>query len=121
MLNFHDDRFSLLQAIKDPIRLEVYTDSKSEAGGVLYLDDGETNDYQRKKSTFVHYFYSDYKLSVMKIGDPNAFYAQASGKIVNEIVIYGVTQAPIKVLNKYVMNMPMQSEADVYFIYIEST
>ena len=45
----HEDCMSLLPCIKNPIRLEVYLDENDQAGGTLYIDDGET--YEFKNST----------------------------------------------------------------------
>ena len=43
ILNYELGRMSILQAIDDPIRLEIYPASDSTASGYLYLDDGLTN------------------------------------------------------------------------------
>jgi len=45
ILNYELGRMSILQAIDDPIRLEVYPDASNTASGNLYLDDGMTNQY----------------------------------------------------------------------------
>ena len=45
ILNYELGRMSILQAIDDPIRLEVYPDAANIASGYLYLDDGMSNQY----------------------------------------------------------------------------
>lgn len=45
ILNYDSVRMSILQAIDDPIRIEVYPDANNDATGLLYLDDGMTNAY----------------------------------------------------------------------------
>jgi len=45
ILNYELGRTSILQAIDDPIRIEVYPDAANTALGNLYLDDGMSNQY----------------------------------------------------------------------------
>lgn len=43
ILNYEIGRLSILHAINDPLRIEVYPDSTSTASGQLYLDDYESH------------------------------------------------------------------------------
>jgi len=45
ILNFQSDRLSILQAIDDNLRIEVYPDSSVTAMGDLYLDDYTSHQY----------------------------------------------------------------------------
>ena len=40
---------ALLPCMGNPIRLEIYLDANNEAEGTLYIDDGETYEYQKNK------------------------------------------------------------------------
>lgn len=54
VLNFADSRTSLLKALEDPIRLEIYPDTMGKvpfAEGFLYLDDGENHNNRRHERT----------------------------------------------------------------------
>lgn len=42
----HEGALSLMQAFENPIELRIYLDSKFEAQGEIYLDDGESFDYR---------------------------------------------------------------------------
>ena len=46
ILNVKEDRMSLLEAVEDPLRLEIFLDPETQsASGYLYLDDGLTLKY----------------------------------------------------------------------------
>lgn len=63
----HKRELSLMKAIKNNIKLEVYPDSHQYAIGVLYLDDGESLKHEQGERTLVHYIYAGNVLSTMKI------------------------------------------------------
>jgi len=77
VLNFADSAESLLQAIEDPIRLEIYANTMgkhAEASGHLYLDDGENHNNRHHERTQVRYDYDGTKITVTKsIGDENMY------------------------------------------------
>ena len=124
VLNFADGRESLLQAINDPVRLEVYADTLGAhpyATGHLYLDDGENHNNRHHERTQVRYDYDGTHIKVTKsIGDEN-LYARAATKIIDEVMVFGVEQAPKRVLNKFAMQAQGQGEVDVRHVYVEST
>ena len=124
VLNFADSRESLLQAIEDPIRLEVYADTMGAhpvASGHLYLDDGENHNNRHHERTQVRYDYDGKVISVTKsIGDEN-IYVKAATKIIDEVMIFGVEKAPKRVLNRFAMNANGQGQVDVHHVYVEST
>ena len=124
VLNFADSRESLLQAIEDPIRLEIYSNTMGEAPhaeGHLYLDDGENHNNRHHERTQVKYEYNGKTVSVTKsIGDEN-MYAAAATKIIDEVLIFGVENAPKRVLNRFAMQADGQGEVDVHHVYVAST
>jgi alpha-glucosidase (family GH31 glycosyl hydrolase) len=89
ILNFEIDRMSILQAIEDPIRLEIFPDSADKSTGQLYLDDGLTNDYQSGSYAQYEFTYADNVLSVTTVvsADASAMWAQTSNKMISEVVI----------------------------------
>ena len=106
VLNFADGRESLLQAIDDPVRLEIYSDTMGEhpyASGYLYLDDGENHNNRHHERTQVRYDYDGKYIKVTKsIGDEN-LYSKGATKLIDEVMIFGVEHAPKRVLNKFAM------------------
>ena len=123
-LNFRDNAQSLLKAIEDPIRLEVYCNNFNkhpEASGHLYLDDGENHNNRHHERTQVRYDYDGKKLTVTKsIGDEN-LYVRAATKIIDEVMIFGVDEPPKKILNKFAMAAKGQGEVEVDWVYVNST
>ena len=53
LLSVYQDRMSLLEAINDPIKLDIYPDEDKAASGNLYLDDGENMQYAQDEKTYV--------------------------------------------------------------------
>ena len=94
ILNFDLDRMSILEAIYDPIRLEIFPETNSgTAQGTLYLDDGMTNAYKDYNAhTSVQFMWDGANLSVNKL--TSNVYAEASNKMINEVVIVGVLSQP---------------------------
>jgi alpha-glucosidase (family GH31 glycosyl hydrolase) len=87
----HKRELSLLNAIKNNIKLEVYPDEENYAIGILYLDDGESlNHEQKNEFTLVHYFYNNDILSTEKITKTTNVYAEAASKSIINVTIYGV-------------------------------
>lgn len=124
VLNFADSAESLLQAIDAPVRLEIYSDTMGkhpEAHGYLYLDDGENHNNRHHERTQVRYDYDGQTISVTKsIGDEN-LYSKAATKIIDEVMIFGVEEAPKRVLNKFAMQARGQGEVEVHHVYVAST
>lgn len=116
-----EDRMSLLEAIHDPIRLDVYTcPGGMMAKGDLYIDDGETNAYESGAQTKVHFFFDGETITVTKTLDDDHNFTRAAEKRIDEIVIYGVEE-PADVLNAYAMSFPGQAVTSTDFVYIAST
>ena len=44
----HDGCMSLLPCMMNSIRLEIFLDKNGQAAGALYIDDGESYDYQNE-------------------------------------------------------------------------
>lgn len=124
VLNFKDGPESLLQAIDEPIRLEIYSDNlgdRPHARGSLYLDDGESHNNRHHERTEVDYTYDGSHISVTKIiGDEN-LYVPAQTKIVDEVLIFGVEHKPKRVLNRFAMHADGQGEVDADWVWVEST
>lgn len=128
LLNMPEDerRLSLLQAIDDPVRLEVYPCHNQQDGphaiGTLYLDDGESHHHSKHdERTRVHYVYDGNTVSVMKILKDNHIYTAAATKVIDEISIYGVHKEPKSVVNRFAMIAPQQGMVEVDWVYIASS
>ena len=124
VLNFAEGRKSLLEAIDDPVRLEIYTDSMNEhpyASGYLYLDDGENHNNRHHERTQVRYDYDGTHIKVTKSIPDENLYAKAATKIIDEVMIFGVEKAPKRVLNKFAMAANGQGNVDVNHVYVAST
>lgn len=124
VLNFDTGRDSLLHAIDDPVRLEIYSDTMGEhpyATGHLYLDDGENHNNRHHERTQVRYDYDGSFIRVTKsIGDEN-LYSKAATKLIDQVMIFGVEQAPKHVLNRFAMQANGQGNVEVDHVYVEST
>lgn len=122
ILNYELGRMSILQAIDDPIRLEIYPASDSTASGYLYLDDGLTNQYISGAQTYVQYTFNGTVLNVTKALQSGNYF-KASNKMIDEIVILNVTACPTAVYNTWVNNTPEPAQGIVsaLFVYLPST
>jgi len=94
----HQNELSLLEAIRNPIGLELYLDERSNAFGQLYLDDGNSFEYSTDKAkTLVHYHFHDGVLSAVK-ALPNDFHFEAAAtKMITDVTIYGSQFEPLEV------------------------
>ena len=120
---------SILEAINDDVRLEIYpmvssTLLSQTASGNLYLDDGKTNAYLCEgieESTWVQFNWTGISLSATKM--TSSYFAPASAKMINEIVIMNVKEQPSAVYNRWVNNTPSPDQGDVLcdFVYLPST
>lgn len=92
MLKIYGQETSLLNAINNPLVLDIYSDENGSAIGILYLDDGMTMEYETQNAqTLVHFFMHDTTdVSVMKIDSDDNHYAASCGKTIAEVNIYGV-------------------------------
>ncbi len=77
--------------------LTVAPNTAGEAVGYLYVDDGETHQYQKGESTIIRYQYKGNALTSRVI---QAGYK--AGGYYNKIIVMGITHAPKSV--KYVLN-----------------
>ena len=96
----HNRELSLMNAIKNNIRLDIYPDEQQYAIGILYLDDGESlNHEQSNEFTLVHWFYQNDTLSTEKITATSNKYAGAAEKLVVNVAINGLHRVPTQVIN----------------------
>lgn len=110
LLNYQLGRMSLLEAINDPINLLVYPDMTTrQAVGDLYLDDGQTNNYQQNVRTQVQFQWNNNTMSIVKTIDDSNHYNLASGKFINKAQIFNVVEKPVAVINRYWSDMQNQS------------
>lgn len=94
----HQNELSLLDAIKNPIGLELFLDSHANARGQLYLDDGDSFEYRTDKAkTLVHYNFHDGVLSTVKALPDEFHYEAAASKMITDVTIYGSQFEPLKV------------------------
>ena len=105
ILNYELNRMSILQAINDPIRLEVYPKSDNTSSGLLYLDDGMSNQYKNGQQTLVQYTFNGTALNVTKALESGNYF-MASNKMIDEIVFFNITSCPSAVYNTWVNNTP---------------
>ena len=97
----HTTEMSILQAIDNPIRLEIYLDKKDgKASGYIYLDDGQTFNYRDKcEQTLVEFTYAPTEegkstlIAEKKVGN-ECSYEGATSKLIRDVNIYGITQKP---------------------------
>lgn len=122
ILNYEVGRMSLLQAIDDNLRIEVYPDDSSMASGMLYIDDYTSHKYRDNEYSLVNYNWDGSILSVTKAVE-NAMYFKSSNKIINEISIMNVSQCPDQVINRWLNNTPYpaQGNVPVDFTYLPDT
>ena len=90
VLNYELGRMSLLQAIDDNLRIEVYPNDAATASGTLYLDDYTSHRYRNNEYTLVTYNWDGSVLSVTKSVE-DAAYFKSSNKIINEVTIMNVS------------------------------
>lgn len=75
----------------DPYTLVVALDEAGKAEGELYMDDGETQDYQRGHYRLRRFSFADRVLRCSAAAPAKQF---ASGNTVERVVIYGLASAP---------------------------
>lgn len=94
----HQKELSLLNAIKNPIGLELYLGARAEAFGQLYLDDGDSFEYQTQRAkTLVHYHFHDNVLSAVKALPDDFVFDGASQKLITDVTIFGNQFVPSSV------------------------
>ena len=95
----HEDCMALLPCIRNPVRLEVYLDENDEASGDLYLDDGETYEFQNNPDGHarIQFGYSGNMLTSSNIDGTNYVYGE--DQLVTQVVIYGFKSSPADVLS----------------------
>ena len=126
VLNFKDHAGSLLNAINDPIRLEIYprhhvtTKDTPHAIGSLYLDDGETHAHLNHERTQVKFEFNHKALTIVKHLHDKNLYVPAATKLIDEVLVFGIKKAPKAILNKFAMRGHEQGKVEASFVYIES-
>ena len=86
--------------MKDPFALEIFTNPQTqEASGFLYIDDGESYNYNRSKeyNLFEFKFHSDFSLEVIPL---HIGYHREEPFVIDAINIYGLNIAPPKIMLK---------------------
>lgn len=103
MLKIYGQETSLLNAINNPMVLDIYADKTGSAVGILYLDDGMTLEHETQNAkTLVHFFmHETTDVSVMKIDSDDNHYAASCGKTIAEVNIYGVENQPTNVVDTW--------------------
>jgi len=99
LLDYYPTRLSLMQAINDPVRLEIYPNSTQGAYGDMYIDDGETMAYQQDQRTLLRFAFCDGTISVMKLLPDEMRFSRAARKNIVHIEIYDVQANPKQVEN----------------------
>lgn len=113
-------RLSALQTLNDNYLIDVYPcvkgEKTSQASGYLYLDDGETFNHQHSDNfTLVEIKYEDNKLS---IDVQNSKYTSGQSFIIDEINIFGIDFAPLRI--KPLINGIITSDKELKFKYDET-
>lgn len=118
ILNYELGRMSLLSAIDDNLRIEVYPTAAGSASGELYLDDGLSHDYMTGAQTMVQFNFDGTTLSVQNVLESS--YYKASNKMIDEVTIFNVVDCPQAVLNKWADFTPYPDQGTVYadFTYL---
>lgn len=104
----HQNELSLLRAIVNPIRLDIYLDIDGSAEGTLVLDDGWSTKSDESSFTF------NYSLDNILSYTTRQTSTYVTEKLINEILVYGFDSEPVSVQNL------LTGEA-IKFIYDYST
>ena len=124
-----------MRTIHLPIRLEIYLETIQEeiqqglqyAKGLLYLDDGETFNYQKDEKTLIEYSFKEQPDGQSSILSSRAllrdcFYGLASSDIlfIKEISIYGLKKTPKHVYNMNFIEIRknLKAKAPINFKYL---
>jgi hypothetical protein len=85
---------SLLSCIDNPLRIEVYPDESGWGQGYIYLDDGETLDYQHKSNShaWIQMTWTGNSLYLTNIASNN--YEFPLTQRVTSVAVYGIETAP---------------------------
>eukprot|EP00347_Sterkiella_histriomuscorum_P017483 403349187 len=86
----HNKSQSLLQAKDSDIRLDIYLDQNQQAKGLLYLDDGESFQYQTHNEKILIEYTFEFQTLSYQILNPEAFYHKTLKIKIQQIHIYGL-------------------------------
>ena len=93
---------SLLHAVGNPIKLDIYLDKDGYAVGDLYMDDGETFAYRDEFAiTYVRYYFENNVLTEEFVTDKHRWYDGAFNQKIDTVVIHGIEKAPEQVVIKH--------------------
>lgn len=95
----HQRELSLMNALNNNYRLDVYPNADNYAVGNLYLDDGDSFNHEQGMFTVVHYYFEDNAIWVEKITETENIYPLAATKMVVAVAINGLSEAPARVYN----------------------
>jgi len=93
----HDDCMAISTCIFDKIRLDVYLDSDQKATGKLYTDDGESFKHVDSGEFATVSFTFDGGFKSSRISGSSK-YAFPKSQTIDQVVIYGLTEAPNAIL-----------------------
>ncbi len=88
-------RRAAVLAVNDPITLQIFLNSKGEATGSLYLDDGQSYDY-RTKSAFISGSFNFSKQTLSYEFQKGT--SDANAAWLERVVIYGYPSKPNRVV-----------------------
>lgn len=93
----HDDCMAISTCIFDKIRLDVYLDNDNKASGKLYTDDGESFKHVDNEEFATVSFTFDGNFKSARTSDASK-YSFPKSQTIDQIVIYGLTEAPNAIL-----------------------
>ena len=93
------DAMSLLHALTNPMSLGIYLDEKREASTQIYIDDGQTFEYQTdQQSSLVEFKFTQNTLFWHK-NEKSGTYEPASQKEIIDLSLYGISEKPSQILD----------------------
>lgn len=93
----HDDCFAISNCIFDKIRLDVYISQDGQASGSLYTDDGVSFEHVNSDAFATVDFTYDGGFRSSRSSDSSK-YSFPKTQTIDQIVMYGITEAPNAIL-----------------------